>query len=95
MNVKRITLTGTTTKIEFADKCGKWSVKNFTDNDIFVAFEVGENNELDESTSVKIKSNFGQVVFNNERLQFSSVYEKNASYIKGTGEVEVQQLCFH
>jgi hypothetical protein len=95
MNVKRITLTGTTTKIEFDDKCGKWLVKNFTDNDIFAAFEVGENNELDESTSAKIKSNYGQVVINNERLQFNTIYETNAIYIKGTGEVEVQQLCFH
>lgn len=94
LNLKRITLTGTTTKVEFKEVCGKWLVKNFTDADIYVSFEAGSDGELVEANAVKIKSNYGQIVIGNEELQYTNLFKTNAIYIKGTGEVEVQQLCF-
>lgn len=94
LNLKRITLTGTTTKVEFKEVCDKWLVKNFTDADIYVSFEAGSDGELVEANAVKIKSNYGQIVIGNEELQYTNLFKTNAIYIKGTGEVEVQQLCF-
>lgn len=94
LNLKRITLTGATTKVEFKEMCGKWLVKNFTDADIYVSFEAGSNGELVEADAVKIKSNYGQIVIGNEQYDYTNIFKTNAIYIKGTGEVEVQQLCF-
>lgn len=91
MKIKRLTLTGETTEVSFTTFCGDWLVKNFSDNDVYVSFD--EN--LDEDEAVKIPSGYGQKVVDNKFLGGLDHFEHNAIYVKGTGEVEVQQLCFH
>lgn len=90
MNIKRVTLSGSVTKVEFDNLCRKWLVKNTTDSDIFVSFD--ENFKEDEA--VKIASNFGQNVYVNDEPVFRDTCYTRAIYIKGTGEVEVQQICY-
>lgn len=91
LNVKRVTLIGVPQAVEFTTVCGKWLVKNFTSGDIYVAF----NEDLVESAAVKIASGHGQVIVSNEYYDWNDEYKRNKIYIKGTGEVEVQQLCYH
>lgn len=87
--VKRLTLTGNWTAFTFSKKSYSFFVKNFTENDIFVSFE---NNDQ-ESESFKIKSGVGEEVFINENARRDE-YLTDTIYVKGTGEVEVQQLKF-
>lgn len=89
--IKRITLEGEITEVEFDNICGKYLVKNFSDDDIFVSFD----EEFTEENSTKIPAGFYQVVIANEWLGGLDAYKSKSIYINGTGEVEVQQLCFH
>jgi len=89
--VKRIVLTGVEQAITFDYLCGKYLVKNFSSADIFVSF----NAETPEEKSIKIPSESYQIVIVNEYLGSLEAYERKQIYIKGTGEIEVQQLCFH
>ena len=85
--VKRVTLTGDWQAVTFPNKATRYFVKNFTDADIFVSF--AENDSEDES--FKIKSGIGEDV----AISYDSLrgrYEVNKIYVKGTGEVEIQQL---
>lgn len=90
IQLKRPILNGEPTAIEFKHSCEKWLVKNFTDGDIYVAFE---NSSAFEESAIKIASGCGQVCFVNEHSSYSEDVS-NIIYIKGTGEVEVQQLCY-
>lgn len=91
--VQRVTLTGSVfEKVEF-DKAGsKYMVKNFTDDDIYVSFDSTATTD----NSVKIPAGFYQVVIANEYDSLINDYKNSTDsvYIKGTGEVEVQQLWF-
>lgn len=90
--IKRVTLIdGETNEIEFEKLCGKYIVKNFTDGDIYVSFD----EDFTEDNSVKIPAGFYQVVIANEYLGGLEIYKTKSIYIQGSGEVEVQQLCFH
>lgn len=89
--VKRVNLTGDIQKIEFEKKCGKYMVKNFSDSNIYVSYD--EN--FTEENSVKILAGYYQIVIANEYLGELEPYKSNSIFVKGTGEVEVQQLCFH
>lgn len=89
MNVKRVTLDGTVTKVQFPNVCGKWLVKNFTSGDVYASFDAN----MTEDNAVKIASNCGQVVVDNE-FHDMDIFKHNSIYIKGTGEVEVQQICY-
>lgn len=92
MRVKNVVLDGETA-IEFPTKCLRFMVKNFSDGDILVSFVA--NPQADEV--VKIKAGMGQVVVDNINLNSVSDYQEFAHrtiYINGTGEVEVQQLCY-
>lgn len=89
--VKRVTLTGGISKISFDHICGEYLVKNYSDNDMYVSFE---NNTSDDE-AVKIPANTYQVVVINYYLGGIECYKTQDIYIKGTGEVEVQQLCWH
>ena len=86
--VKRQTLTGNWTEIQFPKKSRSFFVKNFTEGDIFVSFK---NND-DEAECFKIKSGIGEEV----AIQFHSLdkseFYVNSIYVKGTGEVEVQAM---
>ncbi|MCQ2059786.1 MAG: hypothetical protein MJY71_08185 [Bacteroidaceae bacterium] len=72
----------------FPTKCGKWLVKNFSENDLFVSFE----EDATEAESVKIAAGMGQVVVDNEYLN-GEAFKHKSIYLSGNGEVEVQQLC--
>ncbi|MCQ2270978.1 MAG: hypothetical protein MJZ52_07120 [Bacteroidales bacterium] len=90
LQVKRITLDGSTTTIEFPFDCGKYLIKNFSDADIYVSFD----ETFTHDNSVKIPAGYFQVVEGNEWLG-GEPFKTNEIYVEGTGEIEVQQLCFH
>ena len=89
IQVKRKTLDGTITAFEFEDKCGKWLVKNFSESEIYVSTEA----DFVDEEAIKIPSLIGQEVITNEYLGGLDCYKVTTLYVKGTGEVEVQQLC--
>lgn len=90
--IKRITLSGSDFQtIEFDHSAGKYFVKNFSDGDIYVSFD--EN--VTENEAIKIPANYYQIVIANEYFGSNNYYRSNKIYVKGTGEVEVQQLCFN
>lgn len=93
MQVKRITLTDSTTfeEIEFENICGRYIVKNFTSGDIYVSFD----EDATEDDSIKIPSGYFQEVIANEYLGGLDLYKTTSIYVKGAGEIEVQQLCYH
>ena len=90
LQVKRINLTGAVKGVEFARACRKYLVKNFTNSDIYVSFE----SNLDETKAVKIAAGYAQAIVINENYAWSNEVLNKTIYIKGTGEVEVQQLCY-
>lgn len=89
--VKRNTLSGGITKFSFDYICGEYLVKNFSDGDVYVSYE--DNTSNDEA--IKIPANSYQIVVVNYHLGGLECYKSKDLYIKGTGEVEVQQLCWH
>lgn len=89
--IQRVTLEGEITEVAFDNLCGKYLIKNFSDEPIYVSFD----EEFTEANSTKIAAGFYQVVIANEWLGGLDVYKTKSIYINGTGEVEVQQLCFH
>lgn len=88
--VQRVQLTGGISSLEFSDWSGQYLVKNFSGGDIYISFEptVSENN------SIRILNGFAQLCVINERDGMAGQAKANKVYIKGTGEVEVQQLWF-
>lgn len=89
--VKRVTLAGTGFQgIAFDRLSGEYMVKNFSNSEIYVSFDA----EATEANSVKIPSNFYQVVVSNEAFGGPSKFKTKTLYVKGTGEVEVQQICY-
>lgn len=91
LQLKRVTLTGTTQAVSFDTRCGKYLVKNFSSNDLYVSFD----SNLVEANSIKIAAGNGQVCLINEHYDWSEEVKTNTIYVKGTGEIEVQQLCYH
>ena len=87
-NVKRVTLTGDWEEIQFDQKAKNYFVKNYTEGDIFVSFE--END--DEDTSFKITSGIGEELAINQSALSKPENITDTIYVKGTGEVEVQQM---
>ena len=88
-SVKRVTLSGNWQEISFPAKASRYFVKNYSDNDIYVSFE--DNDSEDES--FKIKSGIGEEI----AISYTNIrgrYAVNKLYVKGTGEVEIQQLDF-
>ena len=90
--VKRLELTGTTyEEFLFTKNCGKFLVKNFSNDPIYVSCD----NSVQDSEAIKIAGGSFQIVIANEYFGGSDYYRTNKIYVKGTGEVEVQQLCFN
>lgn len=87
-NVMRKTLTGGWTKYEFEQVCKHYFVKNYSDGDIYVSFD--ENDE--EDASCKISSGVGEEIATTYREYDRNEDYTDTIYVKGTGEVEVQQL---
>jgi len=89
-SVKRKTLAGTWTDFTFTKKARRYFVKNYTSGDIYVSFA---NND-DEAESFKIKTGMGEeVAITYAPLVNDDVYTDKI-YVKGTGEVEVEQLDY-
>ena len=91
LSLQRITLTGGIKAVTFDTVCGKWLVKNFTTGDIYASFD----SNVIENKSVRIASGHGQVIVINEYYDWNDNLKSKTIYLKGTGEVEVQQLCYH
>ena len=93
MKVKRVTLTsGVVSEVTFEGSfCGKWLVKNFSSGDIYASFD----EDFTENNAIKIGSECGQVVIDNEYLGGLQVFKHDTIYLSGEGEIEVQQLCYH
>lgn len=87
INVQRVFLGGTTTKITFERNCNRYLVKNFSNDDIYVSFD----EEFTNDTSIRIPSKFFQEVVGGKG-KYGEITRVNAIYIKGSGEVEVQQI---
>ena len=88
--VLRKTLTGGWTEFAFANNARRFFVKNFTAGNIFVSFENGTA----ENQSFKIANGVGEEVAISyaEAGKNPFAYFVNKIYVKGTGEVEVQQI---
>lgn len=87
-NVKRITLTGSWEAVTFNNSSTSYLVKNFSGGNIFVSFE--EDDEDD--TSIKILQDDKEVVTVTPMIMQALNYKLDTIYVKGTGEVEIQQL---
>lgn len=89
--VKRVTLTGSESPVAFTGhSVSKFLVKNFSDSDIYVSLET----PLVEDESIKISSEMYQVIMDNEDVRFGGLHEYDTIYVKGTGEVEIDALCY-
>ena len=87
-NVKRVTLTGDWEEITFDQATKNYFVKNFTNADIYVSFEENDS----EDTSFKIASGIGEQLAINQSYLNKPEHNTDTIYVKGTGEVEVQQM---
>lgn len=81
-NVIRKTLTGEYAEFKFEKKTSNFFVKNFTSTAILVTFD----SEKVDADAFKIPTMVGEEL----QLPFGKA---NIVYVKGTGEVEVQQLA--
>lgn len=102
--VQRKTLTGAWEAFEFPYKARRFFVKNYSENPVYVSFE----DNTDESYSFKIMAGVGEEVAismvdiqnNPNRKKFSydteakEAFFSDTIYVKGTGEVEVQEVDF-
>ena len=88
--VKRVQLSGSVLAVEFESYGGQYLVKNFSGGDVYVSFE----DAVSEDTSIKISNGYGQVCVINEKDGLNGQAKAKTIYLKGTGEVEVQQLWF-
>ena len=76
-------------EVTFPNKATRYFVKNYTEDDILVSFAANDS----EDESFKIKSGIAEDV----AISYDGIrgrYEVNKIYVKGTGEVEIQQLDF-
>lgn len=87
---KRVVLTGGATAIPFEYNSGRYLVKNFSGGDIYVSFEP----TVDEEISFRISNGYAQVCVINEKGTGYGQSKTDTIYIKGVGEVEVQQLWY-
>ena len=89
-SVMRKTLTGSWTEYSFSKKARRYFVKNYTSGDIYVSFASNDS----ENESFKIKTGMGEeVAITYAPLVNEDVYTDKI-YVKGTGEVEVEQLDY-
>lgn len=89
--VQRVNLKAEITQVHFNELCGEYLVKNFSDGDIYVSFE----SNVSDNQSIKIPSKSYQICVVNCYLGGLDYYKSKDIFMKGHGEVEVQQLCWH
>lgn len=85
--IKRQTI-NSKTAFTFDVESKAFLVKNFTGDDIFVSFE----SDTTDANSILIPADVAQVCATNARV--TSAYNTKTIYVKGTGVVEVQAICF-
>lgn len=87
-SVKRVNLTGSWLEVKFENKASRYFVKNYSEADIFASFAADDS----EDESYKIASYIGEEL----AISYAGVndrsYAVDTIYVKGTGEVEIQQL---
>ena len=85
--IRREALAGTAQAFIFDKNRSDYLVKNFTDSDIYVAFEASAS----QARSIRIPSKYGQVCscFN---VEGTTGMTTTTVYVTGTGDAEVQQL---
>ena len=96
--VSRKTLTGDWKAFAFPYKARRFFVKNYGENPIYVSFESGTA----ESASFKIMAGVGEEVaisYHGGYGEIGAAYKvsdfyTDTVYVKGTGEVEVQEVDF-
>lgn len=84
--VIRQTLTGSLTPFTFDVKAASFFIKNFSDDDAYVSFENG----VEDEECFKIPAMYAEACYYNEY----SGYYTDTVYVKATGEVEVEALNF-
>lgn len=85
LSIERKTLSGSKTSFVFDYKRPRFVVKNFTDSDVYVSF----SQSATDDKSIKIPSGMGQICMVTDEDHGIGI---DTVYVKGTGEVEVQQL---
>lgn len=89
---RRVTLSGSSfTAYEFKLPCTTWLIKNFSSNPIYVSFD--EN--ATTANAIKISKEFYQVCgvpVPKIRGGDSELTSTDTIYIKGSGEVEINQI---
>ena len=85
--IKRKTLSGTQQALTFDKQRSDFLVKNFSESDVFVAFETN----APEALSIKIPSMYAQVC-SCSNVEGTTCMTTDTIYVTGSGEVEVQQL---
>ena len=85
--IRRETLSGTSQAFTFDKNRSDYLVKNFTESDIYVAFEESAS----QARSIRIPSRYGQIC-SCSNVEGTTGMTTTTVYVTGTGEVEVQQL---
>lgn len=85
---KIIELDGSTQTVKFDNKAPYFSVKNFSDEEIYVSFE----SPTQDDKTVIIPKNFGSIVFSNVPKLYLANDEHDTIYIMGTGSGMVEVL---
>lgn len=87
-SVKRKILTGGWTEFKFEHKAKRFFVKNYTSGDIYVSFVDDDSDD----ESFKITTGIGEEVAITYDILLGAENVVDKIYVKGSGEVEVQQL---
>ena len=85
LNIVRKTLTGAKEPFAFSFKRSRFIVKNFSSGPALVSFDQA----AEDSGSIKIPAGMGQVCY---IVDDEGSVGVDTIYVKGTGEVEVQQI---
>lgn len=78
------------TAFDFGIKCDKFLIKNYSSADISVSF----SEDMPADGTITIKAGMGQIVVENEHLGCVEAYAHSKLFIEGSGEVEVQAVCY-
>ena len=89
-HIQRVNLSGDVQEVKFEYNSGRYLVKNFSGGDIYASFEP----TVVESISIRITNGYAQVCIINEKGTGYGQSKTDTIYLKGVGEVEVQQLWY-
>lgn len=90
LKLERVTLTGEKQAVTFDEKGKEFLVKNFSEDPVYVSFEL----DATDDSSIKILPEMAQICSRNGFLFAPDDVGVDTIYVKGTGEVEVQNLWY-